>query len=114
MSKKVFVGNLDFKTNAEKLNEIFSDFGDIEDSVVISDRDTGRSKGFGFVTFAEDSDAEKAISAMNGKETNGRKLTVNIAEEKEDKPRRSFSRDRSEDHEDSDDESSRYYTTKKF
>lgn len=114
MSKKVFVGNLDFKTNSEKLNDMFSDFGDIEDSVIVSDKDTRRSKGFGFVTFSEDSDAEKAISEMNGKEINGRKITVNAAEEKEERPRRSFGRERNEQRDDFDDESSRYYTTKKF
>ncbi len=83
MSKKVYVGNLPWSVTKEKLEELFSSFGDIEEAVVISDKFSGRSKGFGFVTYANDADAEKAISEMNEKEVEGRKLNVNEA-----KPRR--------------------------
>lgn len=108
MSKKIFVGNLDFKVSTQDLNDMFSKFGNIEDAIVISERDSGRSKGFGFITFSEDSDADKAISEMNGTEPNGRKLTVNEAEEKEESPRRHSDREHSDKPE------NRYYTTKEL
>ncbi|NCN51430.1 hypothetical protein GW931_00255, partial [archaeon] len=88
MSKKLFVGNLDFKTTTEDLEKMFSEFGELEEVNVVTDRDTGRSKGFGFVTFFEDNEADKAISEMNEKEVNGRKINVNEAKEKEDRPER--------------------------
>lgn len=79
MAKKVYVGNLPFGVDQEKLKELFSEFGDVEEAVVISDRFSGRSKGFGFVTFAEDAAADKAIAKMNEKEVEGRQLRVNEA-----------------------------------
>src|SRR5262245_30259250 len=78
MAKKIFVGNLSFQTSENDLNDLFVQFGEVESVSIITDRDTGRSKGFGFVAMGDDS-AEKAISQLNGKELNGRTLTVNEA-----------------------------------
>jgi RNA recognition motif-containing protein len=78
MSKKIYVGNLAFQTSENDLNDLFAPFGEVESVKIITDRDTGRSKGFGFVEMSDDS-AEKAISQLNGKEMNGRALTVNEA-----------------------------------
>lgn len=88
MSKKIYVGNLDFGIDNDKLKEIFSEFGEIEEAVVINDKFSGRSKGFGFVTFANDENADKAISEMNEKEVEGRKLRVNEARPMEERPKR--------------------------
>jgi len=85
MSKKIFVGNLPFKLRGKELRELFDEFGEIEDSTVILDRNTRRSKGFGFVTFVNDDDITKAIEKMNGKEIEGRALTVNEAKPREEK-----------------------------
>lgn len=79
MSKKLFVGNLSFKLNNDSLKEAFESFGNVEEAVIIQDKFSKRSKGFGFVTFSEDADADKAIAEMNEKELDGRKLTVNEA-----------------------------------
>lgn len=90
MSNKIFVGNLNFKIKIDDLDEMFAKFGEIEDSVIISDRETGRSKGFGFVTFVEEDAAKAAVEEMNEKDLDGRKITVNIAKEREesrDRPR---------------------------
>ena len=78
MSKKIYVGNLAFQTSENDLNDLFAPFGEVESVKIITDRDTGRSKVFGFVEMSDDS-AEKAISQLNGKEMNGRALTVNEA-----------------------------------
>src|ERR671923_2189458 len=78
MAKKIFVGNLSFQTSENDLNDLFAQFGEVESVSIITDRDTGRSKGFGFVAM-EDESAEKAISQLSGKELNGRALTVNEA-----------------------------------
>ena len=82
MSKKLFVGGLSWGTDADGLRAAFEQFGEITDTAVISDRDTGRSRGFGFVTFAEGSDADNAIEGMNGRELDGRNLNVNEAKER--------------------------------
>src|SRR3989344_5259050 len=88
MSMKVYVGNLPFSVDDEKLRELFAPFGDIEEVQVIKDKFSGRSKGFGFVTFANKEDAEKAIAKMNDKETEGRNLKVNEAKPMDpDRPR---------------------------
>ena len=79
MSKKVYVGNLPFSVEQAKLKELFASYGEIEEAVVISDRFSGRSKGFGFVTFVNDADADKAIAEMSEKEIEGRPLKVNEA-----------------------------------
>ena len=78
MAKKIFVGNLSFQTTDSDLNDLFAQFGEVESVSIITDRDTGRSKGFGFVAMNDES-AEKAISQLNGTELNGRQLTVNEA-----------------------------------
>lgn len=76
---KVYVGNLPFSVDSEKLKELFASYGEIEEATVISDKFSGRSKGFGFVTFKEDESAKKAISEMNDKDIEGRPLKVNEA-----------------------------------
>lgn len=83
MSKKLYVGNLPWKLRGKELRELFDSYGEIEDSTVILDRQTRRSKGFGFVTFVQDADADKAVAEMNGKEIEGRALTVNEARPRE-------------------------------
>ena len=79
VSKKIFVGSLSWNVDSDKLREVFSPFGNIEEAKVITDRETGRSRGFGFVTFENEEDAEKAIQEMNGKEVMGRAIRVNKA-----------------------------------
>lgn len=86
MASKLYVGNLSFNVTSNDLEKIFGEFGQIEDATVITDRQTGRSKGFGFVTFASDQDAQAAIEATNGKEIAGRAATVNVAKPREDRP----------------------------
>ena len=85
MSKKIFVGGLSWGTNDDALQQAFSRFGDVEEAKVIADRETGRSRGFGFVTFGADGSADEAVSAMNGTDLDGRTLKVDIAQ---DRPRR--------------------------
>jgi len=97
---KVYVGNLPWSVDHGKLTEMFSSFGEIEEATVISDKFSGRSKGFGFVTFKNDEDAKKAIAAMNEKEVEGRNLKVNEAKPMENSdrprpPRRDFNQRRS-------------------
>lgn len=78
--KKLYVGNLSYEITSDQLKELFSEFGDVVDAVVITDKYKGdRSKGFGFVEFAKEEDAQKALEAMNGKEVEGRALVVNVA-----------------------------------
>jgi len=83
MSKKLFVGSLSWGTNDEALRSAFAVHGEIEEAVVITDRDTGRSRGFGFVTFEEDEAADKAVAALNGTELDGRTIRVDVAQAKE-------------------------------
>lgn len=85
MSKKLFVGGLSWGTNDDGLHQAFAQFGDVLDAKVITDRDTGRSRGFGFVTFAEGSDADRAVAEMNGAQLDGRTLNVNEARERPDR-----------------------------
>lgn len=79
MSKKLYIGNLAFSVTQDGLKEAFASFGDIEEVTLVTDRETGRSRGFGFVTFANDEDADKAMSEMNGKEIEGRAIKVSEA-----------------------------------
>ena len=91
--KKLFVGNLPYKTTDTDLKEMFSQNGEVTEAVVIMDRERGVSKGFGFVTMTNDAEADAAIEAWNGKDIEGRALTVNEARPQEDRPRRdSFNR----------------------
>ncbi|HWT03280.1 MAG TPA: RNA-binding protein, partial [Pyrinomonadaceae bacterium] len=85
MSTKLYVGNLSFKTTSEELREHFSQAGTVESASVIEDRETGRSRGFGFVEMATAEDAQAAIEQFNGKDLNGRNLTVNEAKPKTDR-----------------------------
>jgi cold-inducible RNA-binding protein len=78
MAKKIFVGNLSFQTTENDLTDLFAQVGAVESVSIITDRDTGRSKGFGFVAMNDD-DADKAITRFSGSELNGRSLTVNEA-----------------------------------
>ncbi|MDY0302794.1 MAG: RNA-binding protein [Candidatus Moranbacteria bacterium] len=79
MAKKLYVGNLSYSVKDGDLNQLFSQAGAVESAVIINDRATGRSKGFGFVEMSNDDDAQKAIDMFNGQEIDGRKLTVNEA-----------------------------------
>jgi cold-inducible RNA-binding protein len=79
MAKKIYVGNLSFQTSETDLNDMFAEIGQVESVQIITDRDTGRSKGFGFVQMVDDAAADKAIAQLNGKEVGGRNLTVNEA-----------------------------------
>ena len=85
--KNLFVGNLSFQTTEEDLRSLFESFGEITRIQVMKDRDTGRSRGFGFVEMAAEESAEKAIGALNGKEVQGRALTVNEARPKPERTR---------------------------
>jgi RNA recognition motif-containing protein len=85
MSKNIYVGNLSFQTTADDLIEAFGEFGTVSRAQVVSDRETGRSRGFGFVEMSEGGDA--AIAALNGAQFQGRTLTVNEARPREDRPR---------------------------
>ncbi len=79
MAKKLFVGNLDWGVTDEDLQAKFAEFGDIEEAIVIKDKFSGRSKGFGFVSFADDGAADKATEALNGQDFKGRDMVVNEA-----------------------------------
>jgi cold-inducible RNA-binding protein len=88
VAKKLFVGNLSYSVTSDQLREMFASFGQVDSATVITDRDSGRSKGFGFVEFSNDEEADAAIKALDGNETDGRKLTVNEARPKtESRPR---------------------------
>ncbi|PYR98102.1 MAG: RNA-binding protein [Acidobacteria bacterium] len=79
MSKKLYVGNLSFQTTESDITAAFEQCGTVESVSIITDRDTGRSKGFGFVVMGEEAGADKAIAALNGSQLGGRTLTVNEA-----------------------------------
>ena len=83
MGKKLYVGNLPFSATESAVSDLFSQIGGVDSVRLITDRDSGRSKGFGFVEMASDEEAEKAISELNGKEFEGRALTVNEARPQE-------------------------------
>jgi RNA recognition motif-containing protein len=85
MAKKLYVGNLSYQVDSSELEQLFGQHGQVLSAQVINDRDTGRSKGFGFVEMANDSEAEAAIQALNGQEHGGRALTVNEARPREDR-----------------------------
>jgi RNA recognition motif-containing protein len=85
MGRKLYVGNLTYGVTDSALEQMFAPHGTVESAQVIMDRDTGRSKGFGFVEMKTDQEAQAAIAAMNGKEVDGRSLTVNEAKPREDR-----------------------------
>ena len=83
--KNIFVGNLSFGATEDAVRAMFEQFGTVERVSIVTDRDTGRAKGFGFVEMSGDAEAERAISSLNGKELDGRNLTINEARPKEDR-----------------------------
>jgi cold-inducible RNA-binding protein len=83
MGKKIYVGNLPFSTTSESLSQIFSSFGQVDSSKIVVDRETGRSKGFGFVEMASPEQAASAIASLHGSDYGGRSLTVNEARQAE-------------------------------
>jgi len=87
MGNKLYVGNLSYNTTAADLEQLFGQHGTVDSADVINDRDTGRSKGFGFVQMSSNDEAQAAITALNGHEHDGRALTVNEARPREERPR---------------------------
>ncbi|MFZ2556044.1 MAG: RNA-binding protein [Minisyncoccia bacterium] len=92
MAKKLYVGGLPYSTTDDQLKEAFGQAGSVSSAIIIMDKMSGRSKGFGFVEFASDDDAAKAIDMWNGKDFGGRSLTVNEARPMEERPRRDSNR----------------------
>lgn len=90
MAKKLFVGGLPWATTSDDLKDLFSQAGTVSSATVMVDKMTGRSRGFGFVEFENDTEAENAVSMLNGKEYNGRNLVVNEARPMTDRPKRDF------------------------
>lgn len=88
MSAKLYVGNLSFKVEDQALADLFQTFGTVQSAKVIMDRETGRSRGFGFVEMTNMDEAEMAIQNLNGTLSDGRNIKVNLAQEKNNKPRR--------------------------
>ncbi len=84
----IYVGNLPFRMTEEELINLFAEFGAVESARIITDKNSGRSKGFGFVDMTEKDEAQKAIENLNGKEINGRELRINEAKPRDDRPRR--------------------------
>lgn len=89
---KLYVGNLPYSVKDDALRDLFSSYGNVLSASIIFDRMSGRSKGFGFVELEDDSEAERAISEMNEKEVEGRKIVVSVARPKEERPERNFDR----------------------
>ena len=85
MSNKLFVGNLSFNTTENDLQDAFAAFGTVMETNLLMDRETGRPRGFGFITMSSAEEASKAIEAMNGKDMDGRALTVNVARPREER-----------------------------
>ncbi len=89
-NNKIFVGNLPWSIKNEQLRDLFAQFGEIVEAIVIQERRTGRSKGFGFVTFTTPEAADAATQEMHGKEVEGRNIVVNKARPREERPQRDF------------------------
>lgn len=87
MGKKIYVGNLSFSVSEEQLSSAFAQFGAVDSAKIVTDRETGRSKGFGFVEMPVDSEADQAIEKLNGTDLNGRNINVSEARPQENKPR---------------------------
>jgi RNA recognition motif-containing protein len=85
MNSKLFVGNLSFNTTESDLSAAFAAFGTVTETNLMKDRETGRPRGFGFITMSSDEEAQKAIEGLNGKDMDGRALTVNIAKPREER-----------------------------
>ena len=88
--QNLFVGSLAYATTDDSLKAFFETVGEVERASVATDRETGRSRGFGFVTFADEANNQKAIDQLNGQELDGRPITVNEARPREERPRRDF------------------------
>ena len=88
MALNLFIGSLSYSTTDDSLKAHFEQIGEVESARVITDRDTGRSKGFGFVQFVDEANNQKAIDQLDGKELDGRPINVSVARPKEDRPRR--------------------------
>ena len=87
---QIYVGNMNYRTTEDEINELFGQFGEVQSVKLISDRETGRAKGFGFVTMNDDAAAKEAIEALNEKEFSGRTLRINEAKPREERPRRQY------------------------
>lgn len=94
MSQNLFIGSLAYATTDEGLKAFFESVGEVSSARVVTDRDSGRSKGFGFVEYVNEDDNQKAIDQLNGKELDGRAINVSLARPKEDRPRREFNNNR--------------------
>lgn len=92
--KNIFVGNLSFNTNEDELRRVFEAYGPVDRVSIMMDRDTGRSRGFGFVEMSNNEDGEKAIAALNGSQVGGRTINVNEARPKAEKTGGGYGRDR--------------------
>ena len=88
MSQNLFIGSLAYATTDDSLKAFFEQIGEVASAKVITDRESGRSKGFGFVEFVNEDDNQKAVDQLNGKDLDGRAIAVSIARPKEDRPRR--------------------------
>ena len=84
----IYIGNLSYGVTDQELQELFAQFGSVTECKIITDRDTGRSKGFGFVEMANQAEGEEAIKQLDGKEINGRNIKVNVTKPREERPRR--------------------------
>ena len=87
---QIYVGNISYSTTEESLKNLFSQYGEVESVKIITDRETGRAKGFGFITMNDDAAAQNAIDELNEKEFDGRTLRINEARPREERPRRNF------------------------
>ena len=87
---QIYVGNMSYNTSEDNLKELFGQYGEVSSVKIITDRETGRAKGFGFITMDTDSEAKEAIEALHQKEYDGRTLTINEAKPREERPRREF------------------------
>ena len=94
MNKKLYVGGLPYSVTDEQLKQLFTGHGTVESAKVIKDRESDRSRGYGFVEMSTQEEAEKAITAVNGTQMEGRSITVNLAKPREDRPARGGYRDR--------------------
>jgi len=87
---QIYVGNISYSVSEQQLGDLFAQFGEVDSVKIITDRETGRAKGFGFVTMNTDSEAQNAIEELNGTDFDGRALRVNEAKPREERPRRNF------------------------
>ena len=90
MKQNLFVGSLAYATTDDSLREFFEQIGEVERAMVAKDRDTNRSRGFGFVTFVDEANNQKAVDSLDGKDLDGRAINVGLARPKEDRPKRDF------------------------